>query len=427
MDFNTLFGTAKSTSSVPTTKKKANSGLTITGYGAPATPALSPVSTPNSSGASRLTVQPSNVSATSPSRQKYTDSLVTPTAPSAPGPVQPQTNTTPSGAQIGANGQVTNAPVAPKEDPMDRYRSAFDSYLSSLQPSSEETAASKYLSDLQLQSKRDQETALNRGETLGFASGEAARVNRNNAFQIEGASNALNALTSSRQAQNKGQEARLSFEENALNRGDKLVASEADRAFKERQFTEDQRQANQSYDLSQQKFDEDRRQFGMEYALKARETSIKEGESGTGGKLSVEEAKARQFATAADQANSILGALNYNPGSLTFGLGELPIPNTAKSADRQQFEQASRALVNAVLRRESGAALTDDEFKNKFKELIPKSGDSQAVKDQKALARASAIRSIQEAGRLQSSSSQQGFTGGFLTSSPDGQQVIIID
>lgn len=110
--------------------------------------------------------------------------------------------------------------------------------------------------------------------------------------------------------------------------------------------------------------------------------------------LSVEQSKARQFAMSADQANKVLDQINYNPGFIEFE----GLPNQLKGEKRQQFEQASRAFVNSVLRRESGATITDDEFNNKYLELIPRAGDSQAVKDQKAIARATAVKSIQEAG-----------------------------
>lgn len=266
-----------------------NAGITTAGVGSPAN-----FTTPNSIGSlsapktdyTKLNLQPSNVSATSPARQKYTASLAaqktTPTPTPAPAPQpsavggQPNSFTTPSGATVDKSGALL---TQPKRDPMDNYRSAFESYLSSLQPSSAETEASKYLADLSLQSRKDYEKALESGETLGFATGEAARVNRNNSFGIEAAANTLNALTSSREAMTEAQKARLGFEENALERTDKLSAAELDRGFKEKQFEEDKRRADQNYALSEKKFSEDQRQFGLEYALKERELALKKSES----------------------------------------------------------------------------------------------------------------------------------------------------
>jgi hypothetical protein len=112
------------------------------------------------------------------------------------------------------------------------------------------------------------------------------------------------------------------------------------------------------------------------------------------GKPTVEESKARQFAVAAENANKILGEVGYD-----VGVVEWPRPNLMKTPQRQKFEQAARAFVNATLRRESGATITDSEFSNKYKELIDQGGDSVEVKEQKKLARAAAVKSIQEAGR----------------------------
>lgn len=123
---------------------------------------------------------------------------------------------------------------------------------------------------------------------------------------------------------------------------------------------------------------------------------------GVTGKPTVEQSKARQFAVSADEANKVLSTVNYNVGSVEFWK-----PNFLKSAERQQFEQASRAFVNSVLRRESGATLTDPEFINKSQELIPQPGDKTEVLEQKARAREAAVRSIQDAGGLASSNQMQ--------------------
>lgn len=111
--------------------------------------------------------------------------------------------------------------------------------------------------------------------------------------------------------------------------------------------------------------------------------------------LTAEQSKARQFAVDAENANNVLGTLGYDPGII-----EPPLPNQLKSNERQQFEQAARAFVNATLRRESGATITDAEYSNKYKQLIPQAGDGDAVKQQKAAARQAAVQSIQQAGMV---------------------------
>ncbi len=139
--------------------------------------------------------------------------------------------------------------------------------------------------------------------------------------------------------------------------------------------------------------------LGVPYGTTASEAY---GKSATA-KPTVEESKARQFAVAAENADRVLAEIGYDPGLIEIS----QLPNVFKGEKRQQFEQAARAFVNATLRRESGATITDSEFTNKYKELIDQAGDSPAVKLQKADARRAAVQSIKEAGRLGTSDGQE--------------------
>lgn len=51
------------------------------------------------------------------------------------------------------------------------------------------------------------------------------------------------------------------------------------------------------------------------------------------------------------------------------------LPSYAQSADFRAYDQASRNLINAVLRRESGAAIAQSEFDNAQAQYLPKPGD----------------------------------------------------
>lgn len=94
-------------------------------------------------------------------------------------------------------------------------------------------------------------------------------------------------------------------------------------------------------------------------------------------------------------------------------------PNVLKGDARQQYEQAQRNFINAVLRQESGAAIGKDEFKNAEKQYFPQPGDSQAVQAQKANNRRTVIHSFtREAGEEVSSN---------IVTAPDGQEIEIID
>jgi hypothetical protein len=61
----------------------------------------------------------------------------------------------------------------------------------------------------------------------------------------------------------------------------------------------------------------------------------------------------------------------------------------------QKYEQAQRDFVNAVLRPESGATITDTEFANAKKQYFPQVGDTPAVIKQKQEAREREIKTLQ--------------------------------
>lgn len=63
------------------------------------------------------------------------------------------------------------------------------------------------------------------------------------------------------------------------------------------------------------------------------------------------------------------------------GLGT--VANITQSAAQQQVEQAQRDFINAVLRLESGAAISESEFINARKQYFPQPGDTNAVIAQK--------------------------------------------
>lgn len=80
--------------------------------------------------------------------------------------------------------------------------------------------------------------------------------------------------------------------------------------------------------------------------------------------------------------------------------GHLPVPllgNFITSPEYQQFDTAARNFVNAQLRRESGATITDPEFINAYKTYIPEPGDDPARIAQKAAARQEALENMARA------------------------------
>lgn len=72
------------------------------------------------------------------------------------------------------------------------------------------------------------------------------------------------------------------------------------------------------------------------------------------------------------------------------------VGNVALSKEQQQVEQAQRNFVNAVLRQESGAVISEQEFENAKKQYFPQPGDSQKVIEQKRANRETAINGFQK-------------------------------
>lgn len=118
------------------------------------------------------------------------------------------------------------------------------------------------------------------------------------------------------------------------------------------------------------------------------------------------QSKALLFGTRAQESEKVLGGVGdkYSPTGIATkqALGKAPLiggalemgANATLSDNSQQAEQAQRDFINAVLRRESGAVISDSEFVNAAKQYFPQPNDSKAVKEQKAKNRALAINGI---------------------------------
>lgn len=74
------------------------------------------------------------------------------------------------------------------------------------------------------------------------------------------------------------------------------------------------------------------------------------------------------------------------------------VGNYLVSEKYQKFDQARRDFLNATLRRESGAVISDSEFDNGNKQYFPQPGDSKEVVEQKRRNRAEAIKGIASGG-----------------------------
>lgn len=122
-----------------------------------------------------------------------------------------------------------------------------------------------------------------------------------------------------------------------------------------------------------------------------------------GGAMTEQQSKDALFGARMQEANKILSALEVKDikapvmNSLPFGdkfSNALPSILGGASAEQQQYVQAQRDFINAVLRKESGAVIADSEFANAQKQYFPQIGDSSAVIAQKAKNRELAMKMI---------------------------------
>lgn len=122
--------------------------------------------------------------------------------------------------------------------------------------------------------------------------------------------------------------------------------------------------------------------------------SLTEGPISNRPKLTADEAKNAGFLERGVAANKVLEELEGQGTSLwNKTIGNVPVfGNYARSEDAQKYDQAKRDLVNAILRRESGAVISPEEFANADQQYFPQPGDGPEVVEQKRKNREAAIK-----------------------------------
>lgn len=105
----------------------------------------------------------------------------------------------------------------------------------------------------------------------------------------------------------------------------------------------------------------------------------------------VSQASANGYADRLNQSNIVIDQIG---GNFTGKYSQLPMYNFMKSSERQSFEQAKENFITAVLRRESGAAISDSEFDREDKKYFPQPGDKPETVKQKSDSRNTAINNL---------------------------------
>lgn len=126
------------------------------------------------------------------------------------------------------------------------------------------------------------------------------------------------------------------------------------------------------------------------------------GGTGTSGgveNLTSAQLTALGFANRVEEANSILDSFTDDILNLPSWqlLAYRTAPTWAKPSWFQQMEQAEANFINAVLRKESGAAISESEFENAKAQYFAEPGNDKAVLDQKKANREMILDSLRKA------------------------------
>lgn len=124
----------------------------------------------------------------------------------------------------------------------------------------------------------------------------------------------------------------------------------------------------------------------------------------TGGRPTEAQMRANLVTPRAEQAAKDLMEFYETGAPIKSLASQIPIVgNFALSEDEQRMTQAAEVLASAVLRLESGAAITESEIKSYARQLLPVPGDSPEVLAQKKATVAKAL----DAMRAQSTTARQ--------------------
>lgn len=118
----------------------------------------------------------------------------------------------------------------------------------------------------------------------------------------------------------------------------------------------------------------------------------------TGGKMNEAQSKDALYASRMLASEKVLRSIDADVATNWMdkarGIVSDKIGYNIRSPEYQKFDQAQRDFINATLRRESGAVISDAEFDNARKQYFPQPGDTADIIKQKRANRMEAIRGI---------------------------------
>lgn len=148
---------------------------------------------------------------------------------------------------------------------------------------------------------------------------------------------------------------------------------------------------------TERQFGLEKEKLGFEKEKFNKEFGIKEQQAGKEKEPTESQRNAAGYALRLKQAmNDFTDIENsgYSRGTVGSAAGAL-FPNALRGEEAVRQEQAERNFVNAILRRESGAAISKSEFDNAQQQYFPRAGDSEGVLEQKDRNRKAALASLE--------------------------------
>lgn len=130
---------------------------------------------------------------------------------------------------------------------------------------------------------------------------------------------------------------------------------------------------------------EEYQQAVLDY-IKKPSTQITMGDAKTLEKATEGQLAAAGFASRVNESNKVLSDLEktYDPTNLTARIAQsVPGGNIILSDEAQEYQGAKEDFVTAVLRKESGAVISDQEFDREDKKYFPQPGDSEKTIESK--------------------------------------------
>ena len=138
-------------------------------------------------------------------------------------------------------------------------------------------------------------------------------------------------------------------------------------------------------------------QYSLQKRLTSHKNAMKSSEKKSKPKsFNRDQTNAATFGRRLEQANIVFDDLEnsgYNRADRYESMRSI-LPKEFHGENLRRQEQAERNFVNAVLRRESGAAIADSEFKSAEEQYFPRPGDTSGALEQKRANRQQAIEGL---------------------------------